>query len=110
MDASGNVWLVQAHLEFSSTTGLLVFAPQTAPFTSVLATRSSSGCIVFLSSGECPLIPTECWSHPGSYLQSIGAQQFIAITGGLHLLSIAAGPAHSGFVNVTHTAGSSASM
>ena len=130
VDGSGNVWVVQAQLQFSSTTGLLVFAPQTAPSTSVLGDPQFIGLrgqsyqvhgidggvyalvssestqvnarFVFLSSGQCPPIPTQCWSHPGSYLQAIGVQQFVPASGTLHRLSITAGAAASGFGNVTH--------
>ena len=48
----------------------------------------------FLSSGRCPLIPspTNCWSHPGSYLGELGV-----LSGTGDRLHVASGPWHAGF-------------
>ena len=55
----------------------------------------------YLSSGVCPPTanPTNCWSHPGSYLGAVGVMELV--DGVRQQLRIEAGPARSGFRNVT---------
>jgi hypothetical protein len=54
---------------------------------------------VFLTEGSCPIIngkkATNCWSHAGSYLGSIGFQQII--DGKVEQLLFTAGPAKKGY-------------
>jgi len=58
---------------------------------------------VFLSEGECPMVngrlDTNCWSHPGSYMGEISFQQ--VVNGKLHQVLLVAGPAKTGFDQVT---------
>jgi len=54
---------------------------------------------VFLSAGQCPIIygypATNCYSHPGSYLGSIGIQQWVEDT--IHTVRIESGNHRQGF-------------
>ena len=54
---------------------------------------------MFLSSGACPstaVVHTACWSHPGSYLGSVGV-----VSAAGHRLSVASGSARLGFSAVS---------
>ena len=56
---------------------------------------------VFLSQGRCPQwddgrAPSQCWSHPGSYLASVGVQQ-VRADGTVAQLAVLAGTAAQGF-------------
>lgn len=57
---------------------------------------------VFLRSGSCPVLngtrDVNCWTHPGSYLGSIGVQQIV--NGTKHQLEIVSGSATTGFGSV----------
>ena len=58
---------------------------------------------VFLDSGKCPIVDgvkmRNCWTHPGSYLGSIGIQQRLA-DGTVEQLAIISGDADTGFASV----------
>ena len=56
---------------------------------------------LFLHSGVCPPVPspTNCWSHPGSYLGAVGIMELV--DGEVQKLSLVAGAASVGFEGVT---------
>ena len=66
------------------------------------ATTSITSRFAFLSSGVCPIIDgvplANCWSHPGSYMSSVGFLQ--QVSGLLHSVVVEAGSANVGFAAV----------
>ena len=65
---------------------------------------ASNARFVFLDAGRCPIVAgaplTNCWSHPGSYMQALSFQVRDEADGTVHTAVLTAGPASEGFASV----------